>query len=59
MKNELQSKQRGMTLMIYLEDIKRYFHSPAWKGMNVISALCRLKQEDCEFEASLGYIARS
>jgi hypothetical protein len=26
--------------------------------MPVISALGRVKQEDCKFEASLGYIAR-
>jgi hypothetical protein len=27
--------------------------------MSAISALGRMKQEDCEFEASLGYVART
>lgn len=34
--------------------------SPIWWLMSVMSALGKLREEDrCEFEASLGYIARS
>jgi hypothetical protein len=31
---------------------------PVWCFVPVISALGRLRQEDCEFEASLGYVTR-
>jgi hypothetical protein len=29
-----------------------------WWSMTVISAMARLKQEDCEYEASVDYIVR-
>jgi hypothetical protein len=37
---------------------KRSMSSQAWWHTPVILALRKLKEDDCEFETSLGYIAR-
>jgi hypothetical protein len=46
-----------VTFVIY-QIIKKSFQSQIWYCMTIISVLGRLRQEDQEFEASLGYIAK-
>ena len=44
--------------LLYFHPPESTHHSPEWWDIPVIPPLRRLRQEDCEFYASMGYIAR-
>jgi hypothetical protein len=44
-------------LLLFIE-LKKKYRGWRWWYMPIISALGRLRKEDCEFEVSLGYAVR-
>jgi hypothetical protein len=56
--NNLLSILPALYFFLYKSVISKVSSSEVWWHMPIITAVGRLKQEDCEFQASLGYTTR-